>query len=83
MFLWCHMIHLNLLKVHPERIKKVDKKMVTDTDYEGIKFAVSKKDFCRIERQNNIFINVIRYENNLAYPVYLLDQTFKIVWIYC
>ena len=43
--------------------------MINGLDYEGIKFPVSKKDYCRIERQNNIFINVFCYENALTYPV--------------
>ena len=55
----------------------VDKKMINDLDYEGIKFSVSKKDYCRIERQNNIGINVFCYENNLTYPVYASDQKFE------
>ena len=25
-FLWCHVRHLNPLEIHPERIKKLDKK---------------------------------------------------------
>ena len=74
MFFWCHIRHLNPLKIHPERITKVDKKMINDLDYEGIKFPVSKNDYCRIERQNNICINVLCYENGLTYPVYLSDQ---------
>ena len=73
-FLWCHIRHLNPLKIHPERITKADKKMINDLDYEGIKFPVSKKDYCRIEKQNNICINVFCYENNLTYPVYVSDQ---------
>ena len=44
--------------MHPERIKKVDKEIINDLDYEGIKFHVSKKDYCRIERQSNICTNV-------------------------
>ena len=40
--------------------------MINDLDYEGIKFPVSKTDYCRIERQNNICINVFCYENNHA-----------------
>ena len=44
-FLWCHIRHLNPLKIHPQRIPKADKKMVNDLDYEGIKFPVSKKGF--------------------------------------
>ena len=33
-FLWCHIRHLNPLKIHSERTK--DKNMVNDLDYEGI-----------------------------------------------
>ena len=75
-FVWCHIRHLNPLKIHPARIKKVDKKMINDLNYEGIKFPVSKKDYYRIETQNNICINVFCYENNLTYPVYVSDQNF-------
>ena len=53
-FLWCHIRHLNLLKRHPERIAKEDKNMVNDLNYKEIKFPVSKIDYCRSERQNNI-----------------------------
>ena len=75
-FLWCHIRHLNLVKTHPERITKKDKNMINDLDYEGIKFPVSKKDYCKIERQNNIYINVFCYENRLTYPVYVSDENF-------
>ena len=76
-FLWCHVRHLNPRKIHPERITKEDKTMINDLDYEGIKFPVSKKDYCRIERQNNICINIFCYENNLTYPVYISEQIFE------
>ena len=70
-FLWCHIRHLNLVKRHPERITKEDKKMISDLDYEGIQFCISKKDYCRIERQNNICINVFYYQNGFTYLVYV------------
>ena len=76
-FLWCHIRHLNPLKMHPECITKEDKKMINDLDYEGIKFPVSKNDYRRIERQNNICINVFGYKKGLPYPVYVSDQKFK------
>ena len=41
----------------PQRITKKDKEMINKLDYEGIKFPISKKDCCKIEKQNNIFIN--------------------------
>ena len=63
-FLWCHIRHLNPLKIHPEKTTKADKDMVNNFDYEGIEFPVSKKDLSKIEKKNNICINVFCYENN-------------------
>ena len=64
------------MKKNPQRITKEDKKLINYLDYEGIKFPVSKKDYCRIERQNNVCINVFFNENGLTYPVYVSDQIF-------
>ena len=30
--------------------------MINKLDYEGIKFPISKKDYCKIERENAIFV---------------------------
>ena len=51
--------------------------MISDLNYEGIKFPVSKKDYCKIERKNNICINVFSYENDLTYPVYVSNEKIK------
>ena len=45
--------------------------------YEGIKYSVSKQDYCKIERKNNICINVFCYESGLTCPIYLSNQKFK------
>ena len=50
-FLWFDIRHLNMLKSHPQRITKADKKMINDLNYEGIKFPVSKMDYCKIEKK--------------------------------
>ena len=34
-------LHLNPLKIHPERITKTDKNMVNDLDYKDIECSVS------------------------------------------
>ena len=77
-FLWCHIRHLNPLKIHPERIKNADKNIVNDLDSEGIEFPVSKKDFKKIEQKKNIRIDVFCYENGLTYPVHKSDEKQKL-----
>ena len=77
MFLWCHARHVNLVKIHPERITREDKKLINNLNYDGIEFPVQEKDFSKIEVQNNICVNVFGYENKLVFPVYISDQTFK------
>ena len=52
-FLWCH----------PGRIKKTDRRLGSNLNYEGIEFPVQEKDFSKIEVQNNICINVFGYDN--------------------
>ena len=69
-FFWCDIRHLNFVERNPQRITKEDKEMNSKLDYKGIKFPVSRKDYCKIERQSNICINVFCYENRLTYPVY-------------
>ena len=76
-FLRCHIRHLNTLKINPERLTKAVKSMVNDFDFEGIKFPVSKGDIQKIEKKNNVFINLFPYENNLTYPVYVSDQKLE------
>ena len=76
-FLWCHIRHLNPLKIHPERITKADKNMVNDLDYKGIKCSVSEKDYSKIEQKNKICIRVFCYENDLNYPVHISNENFE------
>ena len=53
------------------------KNIINDLNYEGIKFPVSKKDYCKIERQNNVCINAFCYENGSTYPVSGSNQKFR------
>ena len=76
-FLWCHVRHINPSKEHPERIKKTDKKIAEELNYDGIEFPVQEKDFNKIEVKNNICINVFGYENRLVFPIYVSDQNFE------
>ena len=76
-FLWCHIKHLNLVQINPRRITRKDRELVNKLDYEGINFPVSKKNCCRIEMQNKIYINAFCYDNKFTYFVFLSDQRFS------
>ena len=76
-FLWCHVRHINPSKEHPGRIKKVDKRLANNLNYDGIEFPVKEKDFDKIEVQNNISINVFGYENKLVFAIYISNKKFK------
>ena len=60
-FFWYHIRHLNPLNKNLQRITKVDKKIVSDLDYKSIDFSVSKKEYKKTKKKNNICINVFCY----------------------
>ena len=62
---------------HPERVKKIDKQIVKQLNYDRIEFPVEEKDFNKIEMMNNVCINVFLYENKLVFPIYISDKNFK------
>ena len=66
-FRWCHIRHLNPQIEHPERIKKGDKQMINELNYDGIAFPVTQKQYNKIETQNSIRINVFGYENGQSF----------------
>ena len=65
-FLWCHVRHINPVKIHPERITQKDKKLVNDLNYDGIEFSVSEKKLSKLEMKSNICVNVFCYESKIT-----------------
>ena len=68
---------INPIKIHPERITPEDKKLINNLNCDGIEFAVRVKDFSKIEKNNNICINVFCYKNTLTFSIYVSDQKFE------
>ena len=75
-FRWCHIRYLLPQNKNPQRIKECDKKYVEKLDYSGIEFPVSVKQYNKIEKQNNIRVNVFGYEEGQRYPIYLSKEKF-------
>ena len=76
-FRWCHIRHLNPQDKNPQRIKKSDKEYINKLDYSGIEFPVATKQFNKIEKKNNIRINVFGYEENQPHPIYISKEKFE------
>ena len=76
-FRWCHIRHLNPQTEHSERIKKEDKKMINELNYEGVDFPTSQKHYNKVEKQNNIRINVFGYEDRQPYPIHISEEKFE------
>ena len=76
-FRWCHIGHLNPQEKDPQRIKKEDKKMINEMNYEGIEFPVSQKHYNKVEKQNSIRINVFGYEDGQPFPINISKETFE------
>ena len=76
-FRWCHVRHLCPMDKDPQRIKKSDRKYVSELNYDGVVFPVSIKQINKIELQNKININVFGYENKQPYPLYISKEKFE------
>ena len=51
--------------------------MANTLDYSSINFPVSKKDYCKIEKQNNICINLFSYDNGIIYSIHVSSEKFS------
>ena len=76
-FRWCHIRHLNPQTKYPEKIKKEDKKMINEPNYDGIDFPLSRKHYNKVEKQNSIRINVFGYEDGQPFPIHISKETFE------
>ena len=76
-FRWCHIRHLKTQEKDPQRIKKEDKKMINEMNYEGIEFPLSQKHYNKVKKQNSIKINVFGYEDGQPFPMNISKETFE------
>ena len=76
-FRWCHIRHLNPQNKNPQRITKTDKNFIKQLDYSNIEFPVTVKQINKIEKQNNICINLFGYEEKQKFPIYISQEKFQ------
>ena len=76
-FRWCHIRHLNPQGKDPQRIKKTDKIFICQLDYSSIEFPVTVKQINKIEKQNNICINLFGFEEKQIFPIYISKEKYQ------
>ena len=76
-FRWCHIRHLNPQNKNPQRITKTDKNFIKQLDYSNIEFPVTVKQINKIEKRNNIRINLFGYEEKQKFPIYISQEKFQ------
>ena len=76
-FRWCFIRYLNSANKAPTKIRNDDKDFAKQLNFKSVKFAVHKKNYAAIENQNDISINVFRYENKTRYHIYTSNRTFE------
>ena len=57
--------------------RNVDREFAKQLKFEDVNFPVHKKDYAKIEKQNNISINVFGYEDKIRYRIYASKQIFE------
>ena len=76
-FRWCHIRHLNPQDKDPQRIKKNDKQYINKLDYSTIEFPVTVKQINKIEKQNNICINLFGYDKKQPFLIYISEEKYQ------
>ena len=76
-FRWCHIRHLNRQIKYLERIKKEDKKIINELNYDGTDFPLSQKHYNKVEKQNSIRINEFGDEDGQPFPIHISKETFE------
>ena len=72
---------LILQKNIQKKLKKIDKQIVKQLNYDKIEFPVQEKDFNKIEMMNNVCINV--FDNMIKMIIILITCTSKILTDLC
>ena len=75
-------VMLDILILH----KIIQEDLVVILTMKELSFLCKKKDFIKIEVQNNISVNVFGYEDKLVFPVYIsnknIDNSMDLLLLY-
>ena len=73
---WCLVRYLNPVNKTSTKVREYDKKVGKQPNFKGVEIPVHQKDYGKIERQNDVSINVfgLKIKNQIA--CILLESAF-------
>ena len=81
-FRWYHIRHLNPQGKDPQRIKKEDKKMINEINYEGIEFPVSQKHYNKVKNRTVLGSMCLVMKMDNHFPFISPKRHSKTKWTY-
>ena len=73
-FFGVHVRQINFINKNSERINKKDKILANSLNYDNIDFPFSKKDYCKIEKQNTF---ALLFVVMIIYPIHISNKKFS------
>ena len=80
-FLWCHVRHINSVKMHPERFTQNHKKLVNDLNYDGLNFLCEKKILATLKQKTTFSLMCIVMKTSWLFQFTFHIKNLKTRWI--
>ena len=81
-FLWCHVRHINLSNKHPERIKKMTKKLLKNLIMMELSFLYKEKILIRLKLEKIYVLMYLVMRIDWFFQFIFQSKNLKIQWIY-
>ena len=82
-FLWCNVRHINPSKEHPERIRKIDKKLLKNLIIMELSFQCKKKILARLRRKTIHALTCLVMKMSWFFQFMFQIKNLKTQWICC
>ena len=82
-FLWCHVRHINPSKEHPERIKKLTKKLLKNLIMIELSFPCKKKILTRLKWKTIYALTCLVMKMGWFFQFMFQIKNLKTQWICC
>ena len=77
-FLWCHVRHINSVKMHPERFTQNHKKLVNDLNYDGLNFLCEKKILATLKQKTTFSLMCIVMKTSWLSNLRFISKIWKL-----